>query len=85
MDTYLINATNTYRVATVDDALALREKLEELENGELTSFSYTTKYIKVKGEIVEEYQLVKAKIDFTPEKDPEEKIEANYSYTGVAF
>lgn len=85
IDNYLISATNTYRVPTVEDALALREKLETLENGELTSFSYTTKYIKVKGEIVEEYQLVKAKIDFTPEKDPEDRIEAKYSYVGVDF
>ena len=77
-DNYLINAINTYRVPTVEDALALREELENINYGELTSFQYTTKYIKVKGEVVEEYQLVKAKIDFTPEKDPEARVKANY-------
>ena len=71
MNEYLINVVNTYRVPTVEDALKLREKLEEISNGELVSFTYTTKYIKAKGEIIEEYQVVKAKIAFNEEKDPE--------------
>ena len=52
MNEYLINVINTYRVPTVEDALKLREKLEEISNGELVSFTYTTKYIKAKGEII---------------------------------
>lgn len=67
--TYLVKATNTYRVPTVQDALSLREKLEN-GAGELISFKYTTKYIKQKGEIVEEYQLVNATLQFNDEKDP---------------
>lgn len=68
--TYLINVTNVYKVPTVQDALELRKELEE-GPGELTSFSYTTKYVKQKGEIIEEYQQVKAKLVFNDEKDPE--------------
>ena len=79
MEKYLISSVNVYRVPTVEDALALRDELQEIDCGELTSFAYTTKYIKAKGEIIEEYQVVKAKIDFTPEKEPEDHVVASYS------
>lgn len=78
MNKYLINNTLVFRVPTVEDALALRDELSENPYGELTNFSYTTKYIKAKGEIIEEYQFVKAKIEFTPEKDPEQHINVTY-------
>lgn len=68
---YTLKTTNTYRVPTVEDALALRKHLERNEIGELTSFKYTTKYIKAKGEIVEEYQVVTATLTIDNEKDPE--------------
>ena len=63
MDKFLINSTLVYRVPTVEDALKLRDILSETPYGELTNFSYTTKYIKAKGEVIEEYQVVKAKIE----------------------
>ena len=75
---YLIKATNVYRVPTVADALKLREELSNQNYGELNSFSYTTKYIKQKGEIVEEYQLVKATIVFNEEKEPESTVDVSY-------
>lgn len=75
---YLINSTNVYRVPTVQDALELRKELEK-GAGELVSFSYTTKFIKQKGEIVEEYQQVKAKLVFNDEKEPESDIRERYS------
>lgn len=68
--TYLIKVTNIYRVPTVQDALNLRKELEQ-GAGELNSFSYTTKYIKQKGEIIEEYQQVKATLIFNEEKEPD--------------
>ena len=52
---YNLKTTNVYRVPTVEDALRLRKWLEKECVGELTSFSYKTKQIKVKGEVVEEY------------------------------
>ena len=76
---YLLKVTNTYRVPTVADALALREELSHIDCGELMSFSYTTKYIKEKSEIVGEYQVCKVTIEFTPEKEPEIKVNAEYS------
>lgn len=75
---YLIKTTNVYRVPTVSDALALREELSKQTYGELTSFSYTTKYIKAKGDIVEEYQVVKATIVFNDEKEPESGVDVSY-------
>lgn len=79
MNEYLISNTLVFRVPTVEDALRLRDKLQDDANyGELVSFSYTTKYIKVKGEIVEEYQVVKAKIEFNAEKEPDMYITVNY-------
>ena len=67
---YTLKTTNVYRVPTVEDALALRKHLERTCIGELTSFSYKTKYIKAKGEIIEEYQVVTATVTFDNEKDP---------------
>ncbi len=68
---YNLKSTNTYRVPTVEDALRLRKHLEKNSAGELTSFKYVTKYIKAKGEIIEEYQLVTATISIDNEKEPE--------------
>ena len=49
--------------------------------GELTSFKYATKYIKAKGEIIEEYQLVTATITIDNEKDPEGVMPINMEDT----
>lgn len=75
--TYLIKSTNTYVVPTVTDALNLRKELESMP-GELVKFSYATKYIKQKGEIVDEFQLVTATIQFNEEKAPENPIREHY-------
>lgn len=68
---YTLKTTTNYRVPTVEDALRLRKWLEKNSLGELTSFKYTTKYIKAKGEIIEEYQVVTATITVDSEKEPE--------------
>lgn len=79
---YLINDVTTYRVETVKDVEKLHEELLADPSFELTAFSYTTKYVKVKGEIVDEYQIVKAKKVFNNEKEPESMIDVKY---GVDF
>ena len=68
---YTLKTTNVYRVPTVEDALRLRKQLERDSVGELTSFSYKTKYIKAKGDLVDEYQVVTATFMIDDEKDPE--------------
>lgn len=82
--THLIKVTNTYRVPTVEDALRLQKELEKLP-GDLTTFKYATKYIKSKGEIVEEYQLVTATIQFDNEKEPEGTIREFYGGADLAL
>lgn len=76
---YLINTTNTYRVHTVEDVEKLHEELKQDTRFELVSFSYTTKDIKEKREVVDQYQLVKAKLVFTNEKEPEAVYEVEYN------
>ena len=78
MAKYLINDVTTYRVGTVEEVEALHDELLADSAFELTAFSYTTKQIKVKGEVVEEYQVVKAKKVFNNEKEPDTDVEVKY-------
>lgn len=75
---YVINDITTYRVGTVEEVEQLHEELLNDNRFQLTAFSYTTKQIKVKGEVMEEYQVVKAKKVFNEEKDPTTEIEVKY-------
>lgn len=75
---YLLKAVDTYRVATVADVEALHEELLQDPAFDLTAFSYKTKYIKEKGQVVEEYQVVAATKIFTDEKEPERTVSVSY-------
>ena len=75
---YLISAVNTVRVHNVADVEALHEELKHNSNFELVQFSYTTKDIKVKREVVDQYQLVKYKVIFTDEKEPDRDVQITY-------
>ena len=76
--TYLIKATNVYRVDSVNEALHLREELEKMMPCELSSFKYTHKDVKVKGEIVDSYELVSATLVFQSEKEPDNYARESY-------
>ena len=75
---YLINTVVTYRVHTVEEAEAMHEKFKNDGRFELVQFSYTTKDIKEKGEVVDQYQVVKMKLIFTNEKEPEATYNINF-------
>ena len=75
---YLINTVDTYRVSTVSEVERLHEELKNDSSFELVSFSYKTKQIKSKGDVIDEYQLVQAKKVFTDEKNPTEEINVYY-------
>ena len=75
---YLLSVTDVYRVPTVVDVEKLHEELANDPNFTLTSFSYKTKYVKQKGEIIDEYQVVIAKKVFNDEKDPIQSVSINY-------
>jgi hypothetical protein len=75
---YLLSCTDVYRVSTVAEVEALHEELSTDVNFTLTAFSYKTKLVKVKGEVVDEYQVVTAKKVFNEEKDPISSIKVHY-------
>lgn len=75
---YLINATEVYRVSTVEEVEKLHEELKTDHNFNLVSFSYKTKYQKSKGEIIDEWQLVTVKKEFNSEKEPSSYVKVNY-------
>jgi hypothetical protein len=75
---YLLKTVDTYRVPTVDDVEVLHDDLLADGNFTLVAFSYKTKYIKAKGEIIEEYQVVSATKVFTDEKDPDRVVNVIY-------
>ena len=74
----LLNDVHTYRVDTVEEVEQLHQELKENPAFTLASFSYKTTYIKEKGSIVDEYQLVAAKIIFTDEKEPTADVTVSY-------
>lgn len=75
---YLINTVDTYRVDTVEEVETLHKELKDDPMFELASFSYKTKEVKAKGEVIDVYQLVQAKKIFTPEKEPDRTVEITY-------
>lgn len=78
MARYVINDVTTYRVGTVDEVEQLHNELLQDPRFELTSFSYSNKTTKSKGEVTDEYYVVKAKKVFNEEKDPLSTITINY-------
>ena len=75
---YLLNTVVTYRVHTVEEAEAMHERFKNDGRFELVQFSYTTKDIKEKGEVVDQYQVVKMKLIFTNEKEPEATYQLDF-------
>jgi uncharacterized protein YbbK (DUF523 family) len=74
---YLLNVVETYRVDTVDEALAMRDEMAAASEYELQSFQYTTKFNK---KTEEEYQVVKAKKIINSEKEPTCGVKVIYEY-----
>ena len=70
MQKYLLDTVVTYRVATVEDVKKLHAEMQSNSSYSLVAFSYKTKEIKEKGEVVDEYQVVTAKLSVNSEKDP---------------
>lgn len=75
---YLLKAVDTYRVDNLDEVDALHEKLLADKTFELVAFSYTHKEIKSKGEVIDEYEVVKATKVFTKEKYPDIQYDVHY-------
>jgi len=67
---YLTAVIETIRVPNVDEVEKLHAKLKEDSKFELKKFEYTHKEVKSKGEVIDEYELVKATLIFNNEKEP---------------
>ena len=74
---YLLNVVETYRVDTVEEALAMRDEMAAATEYELQSFQYVTKFNK---KTEEEYQIVKAKKVINGEKEPTSGVKVIYEY-----
>ena len=74
----LLSSVDTYRVDTVEEVEQLHEELKTNDTFTLASFSYKTKTVKSKGEIIDEYQVVQAKKIFTDEKEPTVDVKIIY-------
>lgn len=79
MSKYVVSDTTVYRVGTVAEVEQLHDELLADSSFTLGAFSYKTKYIKAKGEIIDEYQLVSAKKIFNEEKEPTNPVEITYN------
>lgn len=82
---YLISAVHTIRVPDVMAVEKLHSDLKNDNRFTLKKFEYQQKEIKEKGEIVEEYQLVKATLIFNNEKEPDTEVKINYDINDVFF
>jgi uncharacterized protein Yka (UPF0111/DUF47 family) len=74
----LLSSVDTYRVDTVEEVEQLHEELKTNDNFTLVSFSYKTKQVKSKGEVIDEYQVAQAKKLFTDEKEPTADVRIIY-------
>ena len=68
---YLLDTTVTYKVSTIEDVKKVHAEMQSNPNYSLVAFSYKTKEVKEKGEVVDEYQVITAKLVINSEKEPE--------------
>jgi hypothetical protein len=76
---YLISVVETIRVANVNEVEKLHTVLREDKRFELKKFEYSHKEVKSKGEVVDEYELVKATLIFNNEKEPLCSVKIDYN------
>lgn len=82
---YLISAVHTIRVSTVEEVEKLHEELKKDDRFTLKKFEYTHKEVKSKGEIIDEYELVKATLIFNNEKEPDTDVTIDYKCDVINF
>ena len=71
---YITQVVETLRVPNVQEVEKLHTKLKEDRKFELKKFEYSHKEVKQKGEVIDEYELVKATMVFNDEKNPESYV-----------
>ena len=76
---YLTQVVETIRVPSVSEVEKLHTKLKDDLRFELKKFEYQHKDVKQKGEIIDEYELVKATLLFNTEKEPTHYVDVQFS------
>lgn len=75
---YLTQVVQTIRVPNVNAVEDLHQTLKNDSRFELKKFEYQHKVTKKGGEILEEYELVKATLGFNMEKEPTREITVDF-------
>lgn len=78
MSKYLCQVVETIRVANVNEVEKLHNELKEDKRFDLKKFEYAHKEVKSKGEVIDEYELVKATLIFNNEKEPDCSVEIDF-------
>lgn len=78
MTNYLIKVTEEWRVETVADADALEQEFRKDAAYLVTDVKKTEKVVKVKGEIVDEFMIVKVVKFFNDAKEPVREVTVDY-------
>ena len=76
---YLVSVVETIRVANVNEVEKLHTALKEDKRFELKKFEYSHKEVKSKGEVIDEYELVKATLVFNNEREPSCLVKIDYN------
>ena len=82
---YITSIVEVIRVPNVDEVEKLHAELREDRRFELKKFEYTHKEVKQKGEVIDEYELVKATLVFNNEKEPECYVKVDFSIDAGFF
>lgn len=76
---YVTQVVEVIRVPNVSEVEKLHAKLKDDKRFELKKFEYQHKDVKQKGEIIDEYELVKATLIFNAEKEPTHYVDIQFS------
>jgi hypothetical protein len=74
---YVVSVVETLRVPNVKEVEKLHTQMRDDNKFELKKFEYQHKEVKQKGEVIDEYELVKATLVFNNEKEPENHVSIN--------
>ena len=74
---YVVSVVETLRVPNVKEVEKLHTQMRDDNKFELKKFEYQHKEVKQKGEVIDEYELVKATLVIKNEKEPENHVSIN--------
>ena len=82
---YITQIVQSIRVPNVNEVEKLHKQLKDDKRFELKKFEYQHKEVKQKGEIIDEYELVKATMNFNAEKEPTHYVDVQFTLEEGVF